>query len=290
MDYQNQQRYKQLDIFFDSQVDKKSWLNFIESLSFELIGELYLNTDFDESIDWPWWFTRAQSRTYSQAVDYEFNETSFGMYIESERYIGVEYFTSRTNKEKLPVTYKGQAPCLFLDRDGVVNVDKAYVYKISDIEWLPGVVDFINSVRKLGYKVVVLTNQSGVAKGYYELKDIKAVHHEMNAFLESQGASIDGWYFCPYHQDGEIEEFTRQSLLRKPSPGMALHAAKELNLDLAKSLMIGDKISDRLSGLDMDTFFLQGNYDLENEKPKFSDLSEIYEFIRKKYPLSYSKS
>lgn len=135
-------------------------------------------------------------------------------------------------------------PTLFLDRDGVVNVDHGYVYEVEKFEFMPGVVDAIKRFNARGWRVIVITNQSGIARGFYTEAQMFALHEYMTAELERMGARVDAIYHCPYHEKGEIAEYRRDSDLRKPRPGMLLQAMKDHPTDKTRSFMVGDKISD----------------------------------------------
>ena len=127
---------------------------------------------------------------------------------------------------------------LFLDRDGIVNIDKGHVYKISDFEFTPYVFDIINSFK--GYKVVIVTNQAGIAKGLYKVKDYEILNEYMlNAFKE-KGVTIDGVFYCPHKDEDNCD-------CRKPKPGLFIKAAHDLNLDLENSVAFGDKMSDLIA-------------------------------------------
>lgn len=137
---------------------------------------------------------------------------------------------------------------LFLDRDGVINVDKHHVYKIEDCEFVEGIFDLCRRYKSNGYKLIVVTNQAGIAKGIYTKEDyFKFRDYVHKAFFEHRCA-LDGEYYCPYHQEATIEEYRQNSNDRKPNPGMILRAAKDFNIDLSKSVLIGDKESDIEAG------------------------------------------
>lgn len=133
---------------------------------------------------------------------------------------------------------------LFLDRDGVVNIDTGHLYKIEDFKFIKGVPGLIKKYNNAGYKVIIVTNQSGIAKKYYIEKDMHRLHAHISKKLAENGAHIDALYFCPHHPD-----FTEACECRKPKPGMILQAARDLNIDLLGSIMVGDKESDILAGL-----------------------------------------
>jgi histidinol-phosphate phosphatase family domain/HAD-superfamily hydrolase, subfamily IIIA len=111
---------------------------------------------------------------------------------------------------------------LFLDRDGVINVDKGYVCLPEAIEWIPGVAEAIHYANSLNYRVIVISNQSGVARGYFTENDVKSLHEWMSRELQRSGALIDAFYYCPHHPD-----FGGPCDCRKPEPGLYLRAARD---------------------------------------------------------------
>lgn len=130
---------------------------------------------------------------------------------------------------------------VFFDRDGTLNVNTDYLYKKENFIWMPDAVEAIKYANEKGYLVIVVTNQSGVARGYYTEEDIKILHHWMNSELKKKGAHIDAFYYCPYHTAGTIPEYTKDSEDRKPKPGMVLKAMADFDIDPQSSIMIGDK-------------------------------------------------
>lgn len=155
--------------------------------------------------------------------------------------IGLPETYARAQTELPAITRK---PALFLDRDGVLNEDLGHVHRIEDFRWLPGAIEAIALARRQGYLVVVVTNQAGVARGYYEEAAIEALHRHVNRELRRHGAWIDAFYYCPYHPDGVVERYRRLHPDRKPGPGMLLRAIADLDIDAAGSLLIGDQPSD----------------------------------------------
>ena len=139
---------------------------------------------------------------------------------------------------------KQRKPAVFFDRDGVLNIDSGYTYRQQDFAWMPGAIETIRYFNDLGYYVFVVTNQSGVARGYYSEQDIDILHEFMNAELKKHGAHVDAFYYCPHHPQGEVERYCIVCNCRKPATGMLVQAFQEWNVDLEKSLLIGDKISD----------------------------------------------
>lgn len=135
---------------------------------------------------------------------------------------------------------------LFLDRDGVINLDCAYPHKKEDIVFSEGIFDLCRKAVEKKYVIVVVTNQAGVAKGYFTEEDVTGLHAWMREEFRRRGIEIAGFYYCPFHKNGIIEKYRRDSDCRKPKPGMFLQAAKDLDISLSRSLMVGDKESDRI--------------------------------------------
>ena len=137
---------------------------------------------------------------------------------------------------------------VFLDRDGTIIEDVGYLDDCSRIKFLPGAVEFIRLLNKSGYKVIVVTNQAGVAKGYFSEEKLQEINARLLAIISGLGAHINKIYYCPHHIEGTVEEYKKECSWRKPNPGMIKEAAREYDLDMANSFMIGDKISDIEAG------------------------------------------
>ena len=133
---------------------------------------------------------------------------------------------------------------LFLDRDGVVNIEKEYLYKIEDFEFINGIVDLCKYYINLGYIIVVVTNQSGIAREYYTQNDFEALTSWMVDEFMKSGIKISKVYYCPHHPD-----ISGKCDCRKPNPGMLLNAQKDFDIDLNSSIIIGDKERDIEAGL-----------------------------------------
>jgi D-glycero-D-manno-heptose 1,7-bisphosphate phosphatase len=131
------------------------------------------------------------------------------------------------------------SPALFLDRDGVINVDKDYVYQIENFEFVDGIFDVVKQYHEAGYLVIVVTNQSGIARGYYSEQDFLHVSAWMTQQFEAHGGNITHVYYCPHHP-----EITGSCRCRKPSSGMLIDAKNAYHIDMTRSLMIGDKERD----------------------------------------------
>lgn len=138
---------------------------------------------------------------------------------------------------------------VFLDRDGTINVEKEYLHLAGDFEFIPGAPEAIRLLHDAGFAVIVVTNQSGVARGYYDEAAVCSLHRHMDDELARFGARVDAYYFCPHHPEHGIGEYRKVCGCRKPLPGMLLQAAAELGLDLSGSFVIGDKLADVEAGL-----------------------------------------
>lgn len=132
----------------------------------------------------------------------------------------------------------------FLDRDGVINLDKAYVHRWEDFAFVPGAIEAMRRLKAAGHVLVVVTNQSGLARGLYTQAQYEALTERMCAELGGFGAAPDAVYHCPHHPSGAVAALAVDCGCRKPAPGLILRAARELNLSLPDSLMVGDKPSD----------------------------------------------
>ncbi|AEH45179.1 histidinol-phosphate phosphatase family protein [Thermodesulfatator indicus DSM 15286] len=130
-------------------------------------------------------------------------------------------------------------PVVFLDRDGTINEEVNYLRNPKDFRLLPGVPEAIRLFKKAGFAVLVITNQSGLARGYFSPDTLQAIHQKMLKELSTRGATIDGIYFCPHHPEENCE-------CRKPKPGLIKKASQELKLDLSRAYVIGDRDTDIL--------------------------------------------
>lgn len=137
---------------------------------------------------------------------------------------------------------------IFLDRDGTINVEKDYLHKIEDFQFEEGALEGLKIFKELGYKVVVVTNQSGIARGYYTENDLQKLNNYMMEKVKEAGGEIEKCFYCPHHPEKGIEEYKVQCSCRKPESGMLLEAQKEFDIDLKNSFIVGDKISDIEAG------------------------------------------
>ena len=133
---------------------------------------------------------------------------------------------------------------LFLDRDGVVNVEIGYLHRAEDVQFVPGIFSLCRTAMGLGYRLVVVTNQAGIARGYYTEADFETLMTWMRGVLGAEGVQLDAVYYCPYHPDHGVAEYRREHEDRKPGTGMLQRAAREFGVSLADSVMVGDRCSD----------------------------------------------
>ena len=130
---------------------------------------------------------------------------------------------------------------IFLDRDGTINVEKEYLHRIEDWEWIPGAINAIKLINQLGYLAIVVTNQGGIARGFYSEQAVVTLHQHVDQMLAAERARVDAYYYCPHHSEyGEVRNCT----CRKPAPGMLLAAQRDFDIDMSTSFLIGDKAID----------------------------------------------
>lgn len=146
----------------------------------------------------------------------------------------------------MPVTSGRRA--LFLDRDGSLIVEKAYLDDPAHVELLPGAAEAIARLNRAGWLVIVVTNQSGVARGLFDFDRVQEIHAEIDRQLARAGAHIDAWLVCPHHPDGVVSGYAIRCDCRKPEPGLLLKAAKRYGIDLSHCVMAGDKATDVQAG------------------------------------------
>ena len=133
---------------------------------------------------------------------------------------------------------------IFLDRDGTINIDKNYLYKISDFEFLPGVLESLKKLSDAGFLLFIITNQSGIARGYYTEGDFAVLNRWFISELNKHGIIITDIYYCPHHPEAKVEKYRISCDCRKPKLGMFYKAISQYNIDLNKSFAVGDKERD----------------------------------------------
>lgn len=163
---------------------------------------------------------------------------------------------------------------VFMDRDGVINQDFGYVYEIEKLKLIDGVVEGLKIFRSLGYKLILVTNQSGIARGYFTKEQYGLFTDHLQAVLQKHGAQFDDIMMCPHLKGAPIKEYDVQCECRKPKPGMILQAALRHDIDLPSSIMIGDHASDLEAGraAGTGTLILCGEHEKE-ERAKLQDLA-----------------
>jgi D-glycero-D-manno-heptose 1,7-bisphosphate phosphatase len=166
---------------------------------------------------------------------------------------------------------------VFLDRDGTINVEKDYLHQIDYFEFIDGAVEAIRLLNGAGYFVAVVTNQSGVARGYYTEEDVELLHRHIAAELGKSGARVDAWMFCPHHPDGR-GSYSLPCDCRKPLPGMLKEAARRYGIELGSSIMIGDKLADIGAGISAGcrTILVRTGYGADQEK-LVSSSTKVYD-------------
>ncbi len=149
---------------------------------------------------------------------------------------------------------------IFLDRDGVVNEDTGYPCRPEQITFTKHIFEFCKAAVVKDYILVIVSNQAGVAKGYFSEDDVNFLHKWMENKFRERGIEITGFYYCPFHRDGVIPEYTKDSNMRKPKPGMIVKAAQDLTIDITKSIMVGDKVSDRIEYDGLKSIIIRSSY------------------------------
>tara|TARA_B110000858_G_C17719377_1_gene434527 strand:+ start:16 stop:537 length:522 start_codon:yes stop_codon:yes gene_type:complete len=135
----------------------------------------------------------------------------------------------------------------FFDRDGVLNISNindGYIGFKKDFKWVTGAKRALKYIQNLGYKIIIVTNQSGVARGYFSIKDVNILHKYMRDSLKKIDVKISGIFFCPFHIDGVVSKYKKKSNLRKPNNGMFLKVKRKMKIDIENSFMIGDQKTD----------------------------------------------
>ncbi|NCU38315.1 D-glycero-beta-D-manno-heptose 1,7-bisphosphate 7-phosphatase [Candidatus Saccharibacteria bacterium] len=172
-------------------------------------------------------------------------------------------------------------PALFLDRDGVINVDHGYVSKPEQFDFIEGIFDLVVAANQTGYLTVVVTNQAGIGRGYYTEADFHRLTDWMCRQFAMRGAQIDAVYYCPSHPEHGIGEYRKDDDCRKPAPGMLLQAQNELDIDLKRSVLVGDKLSDIQAGerAGVEILIYYGDESCDVNSTRITRLSQVVPYL-----------
>lgn len=172
---------------------------------------------------------------------------------------------------------------VILDRDGTIIVEKNYLHKPEDLEIISGVAAAISKMNALGYKVIVITNQSGIARGYYTERDMHALHAHLQTLLAAENAHIDAFYYCPHHQEASLPQYRKDCDCRKPKTGLFERAIVDFSIDTENSWAVGDRARDLQPGarLGMKTALVLTGYGA-CENPSCADIAvaDLREFAQ----------
>lgn len=163
---------------------------------------------------------------------------------------------------------------VFLDRDGTINEDTAYVSNINQVKLIGGAAEAIRLLKECGFLVIIVTNQSGVARGYLTEEDVGIINEYIKTLLKQEAADIDAFFYCPHHPDFGSAKYRKKCTCRKPEAGMLFSAAEQYDIDLGASFIIGDKMSDITAGVKAGVKGLLISNNMEEEK--VSDSIPVY--------------
>lgn len=150
---------------------------------------------------------------------------------------------------------------LFLDRDGIINVDTGFICRREEIEFIPSTLKLMHMSQDKGYIIVIVSNQSGIARGVFTEKDVRDLHMWMRGVFFSFGIkNVKDIYYCPYHTEGAVKEYTKESTDRKPNPGMILKALDKHGAKVEDCIMVGDKPSDRINLKGLKSVIVKSSY------------------------------
>jgi D-glycero-D-manno-heptose 1,7-bisphosphate phosphatase len=166
---------------------------------------------------------------------------------------------------------------LFLDRDGVINEDSGYIHKVEDVHFVDGIFDLCQKATELGYLIIVVSNQSGVGKGYYSEDDVLYLHNWMSAKFMKHNILMTEFYYSTYHPDAIDPAHLKNSHHRKPKPGMIIKALEKYEIDIHHSIMVGDKESDRIKIDGLKSYIVKSKYCSKNYDVK--SISEITKLL-----------
>lgn len=170
---------------------------------------------------------------------------------------------------------------LFLDRDGVVNVDYGYVHKKENFHFIDGIFDLVKAANKKKFKVIIVTNQAGIARGYFSEKQFLEITNWMKECFQKNDCFIDKVYYCPFHPTEGIGPYLRDAFCRKPNPGMLFSARKEVGVDFSKSILVGDSKSDMIAAerAGINKLFFYNKKASQKKYESVQSLHQILDFI-----------
>ncbi|MDD0853055.1 HAD-IIIA family hydrolase [Halobacteriovorax sp. GB3] len=174
--------------------------------------------------------------------------------------------------------------CLFLDRDGILNHDGSYLYEFEAMSFYDEIIPLLKYIQDQNYFLCVVTNQSGVARGYYSSEDVDTLHKKMKQYFYDRGVEIESWLQSPYHETKGQGAYRRKSHLRKPYPGMVSKAFQQMPILSTGNLMIGDKVSDDLLAFHGNVFHMIRQYDLSTAK---NECFDNYDLLQKRLELLF---
>ena len=224
------------------------------SLVLAALESVSMVTSFDESTPVTL-LTELRPQIYVKGGDYDIDELEETRLVRSwgGEAFAIHFVDGYSTTSLVRRMRQALQPAAFIDRDGVINIDHGYLHHWADFRWVPGAVQGLRALQDAGYALVVVTNQSGIARGYYTEAQYQALTAHMVEALAAEGVTLAGVYHCPHHPEGSVPGLTLACDCRKPAPGMILQAIRELGLDPSHSLIVGDKDSDieagRLAGL-----------------------------------------
>jgi len=168
---------------------------------------------------------------------------------------------------------------IFLDRDDTVVDDPGYISRPEQVKLLPGVIDALKSFKSLGYKLIIVSNQSAVARGMIDENQLSKIHARLERILANDGVFLDNIYYCPFHPEGKVEQYSKESEFRKPNSGMLIQASEEMNIDLENSWMIGDSYRDVEAGARVGCKTILINSPAKPSKKKTNDPNPDFEAV-----------
>ncbi len=178
---------------------------------------------------------------------------------------------------------------IFFDRDGTLVEDPGFINHPDQVKLLDGVAEALNEFTAMGYKLIVVSNQSGVARGIVTEKVLDEIHNRLKQLLAEDGVRLDGIYYCPYHPDGAVPKYRKESDWRKPSPGMLLAAADEMDIDLGRSWTIGDSGRDIKAGLQAGCKTIRIDCPSHGKKPEWGEPNPDFKAVNMKEAVNIIK-